>query len=120
MRRLFDQNEFKLLVELYYLYGYQLRQHSQPCAGLRPIGWNQLFGRYELLNGFRTLLLKQSINITDSLGWNPRPGSPTVYVNKQCIYGLPPCNALDPTGNQVLQFICDQYTGVKPKGCAGP
>ena len=79
-------------------------------------------------------MLAASINRTNSLGWNPRPGSPTVYVNGNCIYGYPPCQALDPTTSknkkkfanlipkffldQVLQFICQQYTGTKPAACS--
>eukprot|EP01115_Flamella_aegyptia_P003250 TRINITY_DN15398_c0_g1_i1.p1 TRINITY_DN15398_c0_g1~~TRINITY_DN15398_c0_g1_i1.p1 ORF type:complete len:225 (+),score=67.05 TRINITY_DN15398_c0_g1_i1:16-690(+) len=63
-------------------------------------------------------LLTASITRTDSLGWNPRPGSPTVYINGQCVYGYPPCTNLDPTTNQVLQYICQQYTGTKPAACS--
>jgi hypothetical protein len=61
-------------------------------------------------------LMTISINITDSLGWDPRPGSPTVYVNNECVSGYDPCeNVIE---NALLQKICNAYTGPKPSGCS--
>jgi len=62
-------------------------------------------------------LMLRSINITDSLNWNPRPTSPTVYINGVCEYGWNPCNQLDPRGHEVRDYICNQYTGTPPDGC---
>jgi len=93
----------------------QIPNNGPSCATSVGFDFNSIKNCVSSENSSK--LLKKSINITDSLGWNPRPGSPTVYVNKQCIYGLPPCQALDPSGNQVIQFICNQYTGKKPVAC---
>jgi hypothetical protein len=59
----------------------------------------------------------ESINKTNSLGWTPPlPGSPTIYVNGTCIWGYPPCNALE--GDEVRALVCQLYPGPKPIGCS--
>eukprot|EP01118_Nematostelium_gracile_P017018 TRINITY_DN7153_c0_g1_i1.p1 TRINITY_DN7153_c0_g1~~TRINITY_DN7153_c0_g1_i1.p1 ORF type:complete len:215 (+),score=30.62 TRINITY_DN7153_c0_g1_i1:103-747(+) len=92
-------------------------QILQPCSKSVGIDFSKLQACAP------TAIAKQymitSINATNSLGWNPTL-SPTVYVNKQCIYGPadPPCSELDPTSNQVLQLICSLYAGPQPQGCS--
>jgi len=105
---------WKFVVCLDNNYG-DIPDNVQSCASSLGLDYNVI---QKCVNStISSNLLKHSINITNSLGWNPRPGSPTVYVNKQCIYGLSPCTELDPSGNQVLQYICSLYTGTKPAGC---
>jgi hypothetical protein len=63
-------------------------------------------------------LLIESINKTDSLGWKPRPGSPTVYVNGKCVAGGTVDHLCDQVeGDDLRKLICDSYSGEKPKGC---
>ena len=59
-------------------------------------------------------MLKASILRTNALGITL---SPTVYAAGGCIYGVGNCSNLDPTTNQVAQFICQEYTGTKPAAC---
>jgi len=89
---------------------------SQNCAA--SLGMNFANVKQCVSSNLGKQLMTQSINVTDSLGWNPRPGSPTVYANNQCIYGYPPCQSLDPSSDAVVQFICGLYTGTKPPGCS--
>jgi len=87
--------------------------NAASCAQQQKIDLDKL---KSCVNGDRAKdLMITSINITDSLGWNPRPGSPTVYINKKCVSGYDPCDNL--TGNQLLKGVCNAYTGPKPAGC---
>jgi len=62
-------------------------------------------------------LLTTSIQQTNKLGIS---ASPNLFVNGACLYGsLDSCQNVDPTSNQILQAICDAYTGTKPSGCKG-
>eukprot|EP01130_Rhizamoeba_saxonica_P002551 TRINITY_DN12337_c0_g1_i1.p1 TRINITY_DN12337_c0_g1~~TRINITY_DN12337_c0_g1_i1.p1 ORF type:complete len:227 (+),score=37.01 TRINITY_DN12337_c0_g1_i1:2-682(+) len=62
-------------------------------------------------------LMVDSIKRTESLDWNPRPGSPTVYVDGKCVSGFNPCPDPAISGADLLHIVCDSYTGTKPSGC---
>eukprot|EP01100_Stratorugosa_tubuloviscum_P013768 TRINITY_DN708_c0_g1_i1.p1 TRINITY_DN708_c0_g1~~TRINITY_DN708_c0_g1_i1.p1 ORF type:complete len:222 (-),score=77.20 TRINITY_DN708_c0_g1_i1:118-783(-) len=89
--------------------------NSNSCAAQTNFNYNTI---QSCVNGnLGSKLLTNSIDVTNSLGWDPRPGSPTVYVNGQCIYGYSPCKVLDPSTSSVRKYICGQYTGPLPAGC---
>jgi len=92
----------------------KIPDNVSPCANAQKINLKTL-NTCVHGNQSRTLMTN-SIATTDSLGWNPRPGSPTVYINKKrCISGYDPCENI--SGSQLLKAICDAYTGPKPAGC---
>jgi len=94
----------------------EIPDNTQACAQQVGLDYKAIESCVHSNLGKQLMIL--SINRTDARGWNPGPGSPTVYVNDQCIYGFPPCQALDPSTNVVKQFICNLYTGTKPSGCS--
>jgi len=94
----------------------EIPDNTQACASQNGINYKNIEGCVQSTVGINYMY--QTINVTDSLGWNPQPGSPTVYINHNCVYGFSPCQNLDPSTNAVLRYICKKYTGQKPKGCS--
>jgi len=90
--------------------------YASECAQQVGLDWNSISNCVSNQPKVDALMYA-TINRTNSLGWNPRPGSPTVYVGGNCVYGYSPCKELDPTTNQVRNYICKLYQGPKPQNC---